>query len=107
MNTFNKLTAAAAIALLSTGAYAASHAVVLDADGDGMLTEAEFEPAADMGMVFAGVDSDGDGMISEAEYTDAARAAADEDESNSLDTVENERFRELTKMFDGADSDAM
>ena len=106
-----KLTTAAAIAMFATGAFAASHSMAIDADGDGMITQEEFDAAdagggvTGMGFVFAAVDSDGDGMISEPEFTDAARAMADEDDSNSLDAVENERFRELTKMFDGADSE--
>lgn len=103
--TFTKITAAAAIALLSTGAYAASHTGPLDADNDGMLTEAEFAPAADMGFVFAGVDSDGDGMVSEAEYNDAARDLADEDDGGSLNDREFERYDELTRMFSQARAD--
>ena len=109
MNTFAKLTAAASIALLTTGAYAASHGGPLDADNDGMLTEAEFAPAADMGMVFTAVDSDGDGMVSEAEYNEATRSLADEDESGSLDPDEAQRRDELSRMFNqtNADRDAI
>ena len=95
----------ASIALLSTGAFAASHGGPLDADNDGMLTEAEFEPAGSMGMMFSAMDSDGDGMISEAEYNDGARAQADEDNSNSLDPREAQTYDELTRMFSQARAD--
>ena len=107
MTIIAKMTAAASIALLtSAGALAASHGGPLDADGDGMLTEEEFAPAANMGMVFAGVDSDGDGMVSEAEYNDAARDAADEDGSGgSLNNDEFTRYDELTRMFSQARAD--
>ena len=100
MNTFTKLTAAASLALFASAAVAQER-MVLDADGDGMLTEEEFGAAVDLdtGIVFAAADSDGDGMLSEPEYNDAAFAAADEDNSNSLDTVESNRFREITRMF--------
>lgn len=100
------LATSASIALLSTVAFAQSGP--LDADNDGMLTEAEFEAAGDMGMMFSAMDSDGDGMISEAEYNDGARAQADEDNSNSLDPREADRYDELARMFsqERADRDA-
>ena len=103
MNTFAKLTAAASIALLATGAYAQSGP--LDADNDGMLTETEFAAAADMGMVFTAVDSDGDGMVSEEEYNEAARSLADAEQDNDLDDQEFKRYDELTRMFSQARAD--
>ena len=97
------LLAGASLALLGSAAMAASHATVLDADNDGMLTEAEFAPAAEMGMVFTGVDSDGDGMVSQAEFNDAARAKAGEESgSDSLDPRQAAEYDKLTRMFSAA-----
>lgn len=106
MKTLTKLTTTAALVLFAGSAMAASHAGAFDADGDDMLTEEEFAPAAEMGMVFTAVDSDGDGMVSRAEYNDAARDLADEDGSGgSLSVAEADRLDELTRMFsaDGMD----
>lgn len=102
MKTFTKFAAAASIALIAGAAQAQT---MLDTDGDMMLTETEFAPAADMGFVFTAVDSDGDGMVSEAEYNDAARDMADEDDSGDLSVREAQRLDELTRQFDQANAD--
>ena len=101
MTIIAKMTAAASIALLTTaGAFAAAHGGPLDTDGDEMLTEEEFGPVADMGVQFAAVDSNGDGMVSEAEYNEAMRSVANEDGDGSLTPAEFQRYDELTRMFD-------
>ena len=95
-----RILAITASALLATGAYAASHTMMIDADANGSLTMEEYEAAASMlDMTFEGVDADGDGMISEIEYNEAAFDAADEDDSNSLDPEESAKFRDLTRAF--------
>ena len=63
----------------------------LDANGDGMLSEAEF----------ARYDSNGDGMISKPEYDDEVRNLATRDGTpNSLDAEEMQRYDTLTLLFD-------
>ena len=102
-----KFTTIALSAILATSgaAFAASHGGALDADGDGMLNEAEFEPVAAMGADMAGIDSDGDGMVSQAEYNDAARTLADADANGELDADEFTKYDELTRQFNQAAAD--
>ena len=102
MTSLKSLLLGSALALTAGSALAASHIMAIDADGDGMLTEAELDAVnsnMNSAIVFTAADSDGDGMLSEAEYNDAAFAEADEDDSNSLDLEEGRRFRELTRGF--------
>ena len=102
-STFAALSAAA---LLTTGAIAASHGGALDADGDGMLTEEEFTPIADMGASFAAYDSDSDGMVSQEEYNEGIRSLANPEDGEETEEVLKKRD-ELSRMFTGAGDEAM
>ena len=93
------LAAIAGSFLLASSAFAMGP---LDADGDGTLTEAEFEPIAAMGASFTAYDSDGDGVLSKPEYNDGVIALADRDGtggSNDLDGEELKMADELQAMF--------
>ena len=108
MTKFASLFAAAGLALLAS----ASHAQVqvnpqgpLDADGDGFLTEQEFQPIRDFGANFVAYDSDGDGLLSEAEYNEGVRDLADTEQDNDLTDIELQRYDELARMFSNELSD--
>ena len=100
----SKITAVAVASLFATGAFAASHGGALDADGDGMLTEEEFAPIAEMGAQFVAYDSDGDGMVSEAEYNEGIRSLANPDDGEETEEVLAKRD-ELARMFSGVEAD--
>ena len=107
MTIIAKMAAAASIALLTTsGAFAAAHAGIegpLDADGDGMLTEEEFEPIAALGAQFTAYDSDGDGMLSEEEYNEGVRSIVEPDgNGSSLNPDQARTLDELTALFSNA-----
>ena len=96
-------TFAAAIALFAGSAFAQAPINAdgpLDADRDGFLTEQEFAPIAGAGGVFVAIDSDGDGLISEAEYNEGVRSLADREGDNDLDDRELQRYDELARLFD-------
>ena len=102
MNKFTGIGAAAVLAL-TIGAAQADPMGPLDVDGDAMLTPEEFAPIAEMGASFAAYDSDGDGMLSETEYNEgvqqlAADLANSPDDENSARALQ--RTDELTRIFD-------
>ena len=96
-------TLAAAIALFAGAATAQTLSPngPLDADGDGFLTMEEFEPIRTLGGQFVAYDSDGDGLVSEVEYNEGVRELATVDgDSSSLDPTEAQRYDELARLFD-------
>lgn len=107
------LTTLAAAALAATVSTAQADPMgPLDADGDGMLTEQEFEIIANMGAQFTAYDSDGDGLLSEAEYMEGVQTLA-ADLSGSPDSKDTTRAQqrtdELTRIFSNevGDRDAL
>ena len=106
MTKLTTVLASLGIALLATAAHAQVNPEgPLDADGDGFLTQAEFQPIGDMGASFVAYDSDSDGLVSKTEYDEAVRNLADEEQDNDLNDREMARVDELTRMFSNAMAD--
>ena len=107
MNTILKIAAAAGIALTAASAQAAeiNFDGPLDTNGDGVLSEEEFQPIRDLGAQFAAYDSDGDGVLSQPEYNEGVRSLASEDGDSDLNVEELQRLDELTRMFSMANAD--
>ena len=107
MNTISRIAAAAGFALATVASAQAIEINFdgpLDIDGDGALTQEEFQPIRDLGAQFTAYDSNGDGLVQVEEYNEGVRTLANED-GGDLSDSELQRLDELTRMFKFARAD--